>query len=280
MGSRGPQRLSGGRRTAFFFCPSPFPSVAQILPVCKNTFMKKRLDILLVERGLVQSRERAKALIIAGKILMGGVPSTKAGAMVADDSDIVLKEGMRYVGRGGLKLEAALEHFRIDLEGVIAMDVGASTGGFTDCMLQRGAARVYAVDVGYGQLDWKLRSDPRVVMLEKTNIRHLERACVDDAIGFAAMDLSFISLGLVIPKVKEFLSGKARVVALVKPQFEVGRKDVGKGGIVRDEKKRLEAVKSISDCFAASGFNVIGTIPSPIKGQKGNVEYLLYAEEG
>ena len=242
--------------------------------------MKKRLDILLVERGLVQSRERAKALIMEGKALVGGVPSTKAGAMVAADSDIALKEGMPFVGRGGLKLEAALEHFRIDLEGVIAMDVGASTGGFTDCMLQRGAARVYAVDVGYGQLDWNLRRDPRVVMLEKTNIRHLERACVDDNIGFAAMDLSFISLELVIPKVKEFLSGKARVVALVKPQFEVGRKDVCKGGIVRDEKKRLEAVKSISDCFAVNGFNVIGSIPSPIKGQKGNVEYLLYAEEG
>ena len=242
--------------------------------------MKKRLDILLVELGLVQSRERAKALIMEGKALVEGTPVTKAGTMVAADSDIVLKEDMPYVGRGGLKLEAALEHFRINLEHVTAMDVGASTGGFTDCMLQRGAARVYAVDVGYGQLDWKLRRDPRVVMLEKTNIRHLDRAVVDDTIGFAAMDLSFISLELVIPKVKEFLSGRSGVVALVKPQFEVGRKDVGKGGIVRDEKKRLEAVKSISDCFAASGFKVIGFIPSPIKGQKGNVEYLLYVEEG
>ncbi len=241
--------------------------------------MKKRIDLLLVERGLVQSRERAKALIMEGKALVEGMPVTKAGAMVAADSDIVLKEDMPYVGRGGLKLEAALEHFRINLEDVTAMDVGASTGGFTDCMLQRGAARVYAVDVGYGQLDWKLRRDPRVVMLEKTNIRYLDRAAVDDTIGFAAMDLSFISLELVIPKVKEFLSGKSGVVALVKPQFEVGRKDVGKGGIVRDEKKRLEAVKSISDCFAASGFKVIGFIPSPIKGQKGNVEYLLYVEE-
>lgn len=241
--------------------------------------MKKRLDVLLVERGLVQSRERAKALIMEGKALVGGVLSTKAGAMVAEDSDIVLKEDMPYVSRGGLKLEAALDHFEIDLEGMIVMDVGASTGGFTDCMLKRGVSRVYAVDVGYGQLDWKLRNDPRVVMLEKTNIRHLERTAVDDTIAFAVMDLSFISLALVIPKVKEFLSGKAGVVALVKPQFEVGRKDVGKGGIVRDENKRLEAVKSISNCFAGNGFNVNGYIPSPIKGQKGNVEYLLYAEE-
>lgn len=241
--------------------------------------MKKRLDILLVERGLVQSRERAKALIMEGKALVGGVPVTKAGSMVADDSEIAIKEDMPYVSRGGLKLEAALDHFDIALVGAIAMDVGASTGGFTDCMLQRGAEKVYAVDVGYGQLDWKLRNDPRVVMLEKTNFRHLERTAVDDAIGFAVMDLSFISLRLVIPKVREFLSGKAAVVALVKPQFEVGRKDVGKGGIVRDEKKRLEAVKSISDCFAENGFSVIGFIPSPIKGQKGNVEYLLYAEE-
>ncbi|HEB02584.1 MAG TPA: TlyA family RNA methyltransferase [Nitrospirae bacterium] len=241
--------------------------------------MKKRLDILLVERGLVQSRERAKALIMEGKVLIAGVPALKAGSMVDGDSDISLKEDMPFVSRGGVKLEAAMEHFNIDVEGLVAMDVGASTGGFTDCLLQRGALKVYSVDVGYGQLDWKLRNDPRVRMLERTNMRHLSREAVGDVIEFAVMDLSFISLRLVIAKVKEFLSGSAGVVALVKPQFEVGKADVGKGGVVRDEKKRLAAVQSISDHFAANGFRVVGVIPSPIKGQKGNVEYLLYAEE-
>ena len=239
--------------------------------------MKQRLDALLVSRGLVQSRERAKALIMEGKVLIAGVPALKAGSMVEGDSDISLKEDMPFVSRGGVKLEAAMEHFNIDVEGLVAMDVGASTGGFTDCLLQRGASKVYSVDVGYGQLDWKLRNDPRVRMLERTNMRHLGREAVGDIIEFAVMDLSFISLRLVIAKVKEFLSGSAGVVALVKPQFEVGKADVGKGGVVRDEKKRLAAVQLISDHFVSNGFRVVGVIPSPIKGQKGNVEYLLYA---
>ncbi len=239
--------------------------------------MKSRLDTLLVERGLVQSRARAKALIMEGKVLVAGLSALKAGTMIASDSDISLKEDMPFVSRGGVKLDAAMEHFNIDVSGLVAMDVGASTGGFTDCLLQRGASKVYSVDVGYGQLDWKLRNDPRVRMLERTNIRHLGRGSVEDVIELAVMDLSFISLRLVIAKVSEFLSGSAGVVALIKPQFEVGKADVGKGGVVRDEKKRLAAVQSISDFFAANGFRVIGVIPSPIKGQKGNVEYLLYA---
>ncbi len=239
--------------------------------------MKQRLDALLVSRGLVQSRERAKALIMEGKVLIAGVPALKAGSMVDGDSEISLKEDIPFVSRGGVKLEAAMEHFKIDVEGSVVMDVGASTGGFTDCLLQRGASKVYSVDVGYGQLDWKLRNDPRVVMLERTNIRHLGREAVGDVIEFAVMDLSFISLRLVIAKVKEFLSGSSGVVALVKPQFEVGKGEVGKGGVVRDEKKRLAAVQSISDFFASNGFRVVGVMPSPIKGQKGNVEYLLYA---
>ena len=237
--------------------------------------MKTRLDSLIVSRGLVQSRERAKALIMEGKVLVDGLPAAKAGTMVGDNAGITIKEDMPYVSRGGLKLERAIEHFNIDLDGKVAMDVGASTGGFTDCMLQRGAARVYAIDVGYGQLDWNLRNDTRVVVMEKVNMRHLRREEIPEAVDFACIDVSFISLRLIVPKVREFMRPGGSMVALIKPQFEVGKGEVGKGGIVRDEKVRLATVKSIVECFDETGLRFVGTIESPITGQKGNIEDLL-----
>ncbi len=239
--------------------------------------MKERLDKLMVERGLAASRERAKALIMGGKVLVEGVPAAKAGTMIPQDSAITLKEqDIPYVSRGGLKLEAALKKFSIDFKGKIAMDVGASTGGFTDCMLQHGAAKVYAVDVGYGQFDMKLRKDPRVVLFEKANIRHLEREKIRDDIDIAAVDVSFISLKTVIPCVMEFVRPGGEIVALIKPQFEVGKADVGKGGVVRDDNKRLEAVKSVEEKMKSLGFAVIGLMECPVKGPKGNIEHLIY----
>ncbi len=240
--------------------------------------MKERLDKLMLERGLAKSRERAKALIMGGKVLVDGKTVTKAGTPVdrAAAEIVLMERDNPYVSRGGLKLEAALKHFSVDLGGKTAMDVGASSGGFTDCMLQHGAARVYAVDVGYGQFDWKLRKDPRIVLFEKTNIRYLQRARVPEDLDFAAVDVSFISLKTVMPKVMEFLKPRCGIIALIKPQFEVGQADVGKGGIVKDEHKRLEAVKSVEASMAALGLVSGGVMESPIRGQKGNVEYLIY----
>lgn len=238
--------------------------------------MKERLDKALLGRGLVSSRERARALIMEGKVLVDNMPVTKAGAMVEAGASIAVKEDIPYVSRGGVKLKAALERFGIGLRGKTAMDVGASTGGFTDCMLQEGAARVYAVDVGYGQFDWKLRNDPRVALLERTNIRYLAREAIPEEVQFATVDVSFISLRLVLPRVREFLAAGGEVVALVKPQFEVGKKDVGKGGIVRDEAKRLEAVEAVKGEAEACEFEPVGVMESPITGQKGNIEYLIY----
>lgn len=243
--------------------------------------MKIRLDKAMVERGLTESRERAKALVLEGKVLVGMIPATKVGSMVDADAAIELRGAdIPYVGRGGLKIEAALNEFGINPEGMVAMDVGASTGGFTDCLLQRGASRVYAIDVGYGQFDWKLRNDPRVVLYERTNIRHLERAKVPEPVDIAVIDVSFISLRLVVPKVAEFLKKPdGLLVALVKPQFEVGRAEVGRGGIVRDEECRLRALDEVVAAVGEAGLNVQGRMESPIKGQKGNVEYLIYAKE-
>jgi 23S rRNA (cytidine1920-2'-O)/16S rRNA (cytidine1409-2'-O)-methyltransferase len=239
--------------------------------------VKERLDINLVSRGMTDSRERARALIMAGDVLVDGTPVTKAGALVEKEARVELRGGdMPYVSRGGLKLEAALEHFCIDVRGVIAMDVGSSTGGFTDCLLKRGAAKVYCIDVGYGQLSWSLRSDPRVVLLERTNIRHLERERIQDPIGFVCIDVSFISLRKVLPRVMEFIPDGAEVLALVKPQFEVGKGEVGKGGIVRDDEKRKAAVKAIETFATDEGFRSIGSFLSPVAGQKGNREYFLY----
>jgi 23S rRNA (cytidine1920-2'-O)/16S rRNA (cytidine1409-2'-O)-methyltransferase len=238
---------------------------------------KERLDKIISDRGLVTSRERARALIMEGKVMVNGSPATKAGDMVAGDAQIEIKgEDLKYVGRGGLKLEAAIKSFNVVLNGKIAMDVGSSTGGFTDVMLQEGASRVYCVDVGYGQLAWKLRQDPRVILIERTNIRYLEREKIPDAVDIATIDVSFISLDKVVPKVIEFLSEKGEIVALIKPQFEVGRGQVGRGGIVKDEEKRLAVIERVREEFEALGLNVIGVIPSPITGQKGNVEYLIY----
>jgi len=230
----------------------------------------------MTERGLVKSRERARALIMEGKVMVGGAVSSKAGTMLPQDAVISLKADMPYVGRGGLKLEAALEHFGIDTEGRIIMDVGCSTGGFTDCVLKRNARRVYAIDVGHGQFDWSLRHDPRVVLLEKTNIRFLDRGAVAEAVDLAVIDVSFISLALVLPPVREFLGQAGEVLALVKPQFEVGKGMVGKGGIVRDEAARAAAVENIRDRSVDMGFRVKGLFESPVRGQKGNIEYFIY----
>lgn len=239
--------------------------------------MKQRLDKIIVERGLVASRERAKALIMEGKVLVENRPVTKAGTMVQTGCSIILKEkDIPYVSRGGVKLIAALEHFDIVLEGKTAMDVGASTGGFTDCMLSMGAARVYSIDVGYGQFDYRLRNDARVVLMERTNIRGLEKDAVPEEMDFAAVDVSFISLRLVLPKVKEFLKPGGGILALIKPQFEATRKDVGKGGIMRDEEKRMMAVESIKMAASECCLRPVGVMQSPIKGRKGNVEYFIY----
>lgn len=239
--------------------------------------MKERIDKILVDRGLVQGRDRAKAVIMEGKVSVNGIKVIKAGTMIDTDSDIDLKgSGQPYVSRGGLKLEAALDHFRINPAGMTVMDVGSSTGGFTDCMLKRGAGRVYCIDVGYGQLAWSLRTDPRVTVIERANIRHLEKDRISDSVDIASIDLSFISLTKVLTKIKEFLRADGEIVALVKPQFEVGRADVGKGGIVRDEGKRISAVNSVRGFAEENGFIIIGEFKSPVAGQKGNIEYFLY----
>lgn len=212
---------------------------------------------------------------MGGRVTVGGLRADKAGSMVPDDADVEVLEDLPYVSRGGLKLAAALDAFGVDCAGNTCMDIGASTGGFTDCLLQRGAARVFAVDVGYGQLDWKLRNDPRVVMMEKTNIRHLERAAIDAEINLIVIDVSFISLRLVLPKAAEFLAGHGTIMALIKPQFEVGKGEVGKNGIVRDEEKRRRVVVEIEEFAAAIGLASCGVIESPIRGARGNVEYLI-----
>lgn len=241
---------------------------------------KERLDKILVDLGFVRSREKAKALIMEGKVFIDGHACTKPGTFVSIDKKIELKgDEIPYVSRGGLKLEAAIKYFSVMVDGAIAMDIGSSTGGFTDCLLQHGARRVYCVDVGYGQLAWSLRNDPRVKLFERTNIRYLKREVIPEDIDIITVDVSFISLRKVLPKIFEFLRSGGRVLALVKPQFEVGRKDVGKGGIVRDESKRLEALEAVKQEALGLGFIVLGTFRSPLEGQKGNVEYFLYLEK-
>ncbi|MBF0320336.1 MAG: TlyA family RNA methyltransferase [Nitrospirae bacterium] len=240
--------------------------------------MKKRLDLILTERGLAPSRERARALVMENKVLLNGMPVDKAGHPVDPSAEITVKETeVPYVSRGGIKLSYALDEFKIDVTGKTAMDIGASTGGFTDCLLKRGASMVYAVDVGYGQLAWGLRNDPRVIPIERTNIRYLERDKIPCAIDIAVVDVSFISLRLVLPAVLRFLLPDGVVVALIKPQFEVGKGEVGKGGIVRDEIKRLRVVDEMQEFFCSAGLVVSGVCESPIKGQKGNVEYFIHS---
>ena len=243
--------------------------------------MKERLDKLLVDKGIVQSRERARALIMAGKVMVKGKKVEQAGEMVLADADIVLiGEDIPYVSRGGLKLEKALDEFNIDVTGKVAMDVGASTGGFTDCLLQRGAKKVYAIDVGYGQLDLKLRNDPRVINIERQNIRYLERGVITEYIDIVTIDSSFISLVKIIPKALEFIGECGALIALIKPQFEVGKGEVGKGGVVRDEAKHKAVVENIKGFCTDSGLSVIGVVESPILGPKGNREFLIYAIKG
>ena len=243
----------------------------------KKPGSKSRLDQLLVARGLAESRAKAQALILAGRVLVEGVMVAKAGAQVPEDARVTLKPpSQRYVSRGGEKLAAALEHFQVSPGGKVALDVGASTGGFTHCLLTQGVSKVYAVDVGYGQLDASLRHDPRVVVLERRNIRHLPREAIPEPVDLITLDLSFISLTLVLPQILRFLRPGGEVLALVKPQFEVGKGRVGKGGVVRDEKLRQEAVHRVAQSAAALGLKVSPAFPSPLKGPKGNQEYFLY----
>ena len=242
---------------------------------------KKRLDVLLTERGLQESRQRAQAVIMSGEVFVNGQRVDKPGTAVAEDAQIEIRGGtLPYVSRGGLKLEKAMATFPIDLHGAVCADIGASTGGFTDCMLQNGAAKVYAVDVGYGQLAWKLRSDPRVVCLERTNARYLTHEQVPDELDFASVDVSFISLKLILPPLNGLLKAGGRAACLVKPQFEAGREKVGKKGVVRDPDVHLEVLEHFLDHAKESGFTVLGLTYSPIRGPEGNIEYLGYLEKG
>ncbi len=238
---------------------------------------RDRLDKIMVDRGIVKSRERAKALIMAGSVMVDGQPAYKAGSLTSTQSDIRLKEDdIPYVSRGGVKLASALDRFGVIPADMIVMDIGCSTGGFTDCVLKRGAKKVYAVDVGYGQLDWSLRNDPRVILLEKTNIRNLEKNRIPELADLIVIDVSFISLTLVLPRLHAFLNENGDVIALIKPQFEVGRSEVEKGGVIRDDKKRLSAVEKISSFSEKAGFHVMDMCESPLPGQKGNREYFIH----
>ncbi|MCR5041371.1 MAG: TlyA family RNA methyltransferase [Clostridia bacterium] len=236
---------------------------------------KVRLDKLLVDRSLAPTRTQAASLIMAGEVYVGEAKASKAGELVPEEADVSVRRGMEFVSRGGYKLKKALDVFDVDLSGAVCLDCGASTGGFTDCMLQRGAARVYAVDVGYGQLAYKLRTDERVVTLEKTNVRSLTREQVPENVDFASADLAFISLKLVLPVIFDFLKSGARAVCLIKPQFEAGREKVGKKGVVRDPAVHREVISDIVSAAGGFGFSVLGLDFSPIKGPEGNIEYLL-----
>lgn len=242
---------------------------------------KERLDILLVKNNLFTSREKARATIMAGKVLVNEAKIEKPGTMVAADAKIrLLGEVHPFVSRGGLKLQKALPKFGISLEGKVMADVGASTGGFTDCALQLGATKVYAIDVGYGQLDWKLRQDPRVIVWERTNIRNVTPENFDDAIDFATIDVSFISLRLVIPVVKKFLKPTGEIVCLIKPQFEAGKERIGKKGVVKDSKVHVAILSEMMEIFRENELGVQGLTFSPITGPEGNIEFLAYLNSG
>ncbi|MBM6667724.1 TlyA family RNA methyltransferase [Lacrimispora saccharolytica] len=239
--------------------------------------MKERLDVLLVQRGMAASREKAKAMIMAGEILVDGEREDKAGSMFPDTVTITQKgRPLPYVSRGGLKLEKAMTHFGLDLTGKICMDVGASTGGFTDCMLQNGAVKVYAVDVGHGQLDWKLRNDERVVCMERTNIRYVTPEDIQEPVQFVSIDVSFISLTKVLLPVRNLMEEGAEMTALIKPQFEAGREKVGKKGVVRDPAVHLEVIQTVISYAKNISFGVRHLEFSPIKGPEGNIEYLVH----
>ncbi|WP_313134550.1 TlyA family RNA methyltransferase [Anaerocolumna sp.] len=242
--------------------------------------MKERLDVLLVKRNLVESREKAKAIIMSGNVFVEEQREDKAGSMFPDTVNIELKGvTAKYVSRGGFKLEKAIDHYGVNLEGKICMDVGSSTGGFTDCMLQNGAVKVYAVDVGTNQLVWKLRQDPRVVSMEKTNIRYLEPEQINDVIDFISIDVAFISLTKVLIPVRELLKDGGEVVCLIKPQFEAGREKVGKKGVVREQSVHIEVIEKIIAYAVSIGFRILNLDYSPIKGPEGNIEYLLHIKK-
>ena len=242
--------------------------------------MKERLDVLLVSRGLAPSREKAKTMIMEGNVFVNNNREDKAGSTFADDCKIEIHGNtLKYVSRGGLKLEKAMTHFGITLDGKVCMDIGASTGGFTDCMLQNGASKVYSVDVGYGQFAWKLRQDPRVVCMEKTNIRYVTPEDIDDALDFASVDVSFISLTKVLGPARALLKDDGQMVCLIKPQFEAGREKVGKKGVVKDKAVHEEVINKVIDFALEIGFSVHNLEYSPIKGPEGNIEYLVYIEK-
>ncbi len=242
---------------------------------------KKRLDVLLFERGLAESRQKAQAAIMSGQVYVDGRRVDKAGTPVTEEASIEVRGNpLPYVSRGGLKLEKALDRFGIRLDGVSAIDAGASTGGFTDCMLRNGAAKVYAVDVGYGQLAWSLRSDPRVVCMERTNVRYLSPEVIPEPLDFGTVDVSFISLKLVLPALRSLLKPAGRLVCLVKPQFEAGREKVGKKGVVRDPDVHLEVLEQFLGHASEADFSVKDITFSPIKGPEGNIEYLGYLTVG
>ena len=241
---------------------------------------KERLDVLLVQMGLANSRELAKAYIMAGNVYVDGQKEDKAGTKVAVNADIEVKGSqMKYVSRGGYKLEKAINEFGVQLEGKICLDIGASTGGFTDCMLQNGASKVYAIDVGYGQFAWKLRNDERVVCLEKTNVRYVTHEQVPDEGDFASIDVSFISLTKVLPAVLGVLGPNGQLVCLIKPQFEAGREKVGKKGVVRDINVHREVIEMIVNYVRAQNLGILALDFSPIKGPEGNIEYLIYLDK-
>lgn len=238
---------------------------------------KVRLDKLLVDRGLVKSRERAQSLIMAGKVLVDGKKEEKAGTLVDKGCNLVLmNHDLPYVSRGGIKLIKALKEFRVQVNEKVCMDVGASTGGFTDCLIQNGAKKVFAVDVGYGQLAWFLRQDPRVINLERKNIRYLKSEDLGELVDLAVIDTSFISLKLVLPAVIKLIKSKGEIIALIKPQFEVGKEKVGKGGVVKDAKEHKSVIEEISRFALNEGLEVLGVIESPLRGPKGNREFFIY----
>lgn len=242
---------------------------------------KIRLDVLLVERGLLETRQKAQATIMSGQVFVNQQRVDKPGTSVADDAEIEVRGNtLQYVSRGGLKLEKAMAEFPVHLQDTVCGDIGASTGGFTDCMLQNGAKKVYAVDVGYGQLAWKLRTDDRVVCLERTNARYLSHEQIPEELDFASIDVSFISLKLILPAVCSVLKERGHVACLVKPQFEAGREKVGKKGVVRDPAVHLEVLEHFLEHAKEAGFTVLGLTYSPIRGPEGNIEYLGYLEKG
>ena len=241
---------------------------------------KIRLDVYLTQHGFCESREKAKALIMAGTVYVNNQKSDKAGNIIKPDDVIEVRgESLRYVSRGGLKLEKAVEVFSLDLKGKICADIGASTGGFTDCMLQNGASKVYAVDVGYGQLAWKLRTDERVINLERTNFRYITEEQIPEMLDFASVDVSFISLSHILPVLRGLLKDGGCAVCLIKPQFEAGKEKVGKKGVVRDKSVHIEVVKKITELVRETGYSLLGLDFSPVKGPEGNIEYLCFIEK-